>query len=159
MDDIKRVSALDMRTHETTCRQPHSASSPNMATPRKQNGVEKHIDRNSNNSRTDLENLNNRDANNSLRPAAVMDGPPSYHPTSRPFIGRLGGNQEFVLDRHNTANAEVLREQPDSAPCMTLKEQFDLRGFRNIGLWKAALIEGIGEHLPSTLCHSIKKLT
>ncbi|PMD22487.1 aquaporin-like protein [Hyaloscypha hepaticicola] len=69
---------------------------------------------------------------------------PSYNTTTRPFIGRVGGNQGFVLDRHNAANAEILKEQPDSAPCMTLREQFDLRGFRSLGLWKAALIEGIG---------------
>lgn len=118
-----------------------------MATPIQQNDVEKPLDHSSNNYGTDVENTTHRNPNNSFH-HTVLSNSPSYNTTTRPFIGRLGGNQEFVLDRHNAANADILREQPDSAPCMTLKEQFDLRGFRNIGLWKAALIEGVGEEQP-----------
>ena len=102
------------------------------------------MDSNGNSSRTDVENNASRDGNRSDSIVKV----PSYNTTTKPFIGRLGGNQGFVLDRHNAANAEILKEQPDSAPCMTLREQFDLRGFRSLGLWKAALIEGIGPYFP-----------
>jgi len=65
---------------------------------------------------------------------------------TNPFIGRLGGNQEFVLDRNDAANAELLKEQPDAAPYMTIRQQLDLNGFKNLGLWKSALIEGIGKN-------------
>jgi hypothetical protein len=112
-----------------------------MAAIRERTNVEKPMNFNGNMSRTDVENSASHDANRSNSIVTV----PSYQATTRPFIGRLGGNQGFVLDRHNAANAEILKEQPDSAPCMTLKEQFDLRGFRSLGLWKAALIEGVGE--------------
>lgn len=71
------------------------------------------------------------------------------HPTlarggSTPFIGRLGGNQEFVLNRDD-ADSAVIRSQPDAAPGMSLKEQFDLKPFTTPGLWKAAVIEGVGK--------------
>jgi len=109
-----------------------------MASLRERTNVEKSIPPTGSSSRSDVESNLNHDAN---RTGTV----PSYNATVRPFIGRLGGNQGFVLDRHNAANADILKEQPDSAPCMTLREQFDLRGFRSLGLWKAALIEGVGE--------------
>jgi hypothetical protein len=118
-------------------------AAPTMATSQQQTTLEKPVDHNRNNSRIDMENIMSHNTNNSIHPPAI-NPPLSYNTTTRPFIGRVGGNQGFVLDRHNAANAEILREQPDSAPCMTLKEQFDLRGFRNLGLWKAALIEGLG---------------
>jgi len=63
---------------------------------------------------------------------------------SAPFAGRLGGNQAFVLDRDRASNAEILQNVPDAAPGMTLAEQFDLRPFRSIALWKAAAVEGMG---------------
>ncbi len=109
------------------------------------------MDSNGNSTRIDVENNASRDTNRSN----FIAKDPSYNTTTRPFIGRVGGNQGFVLDRHNAANAEILKEQPDSAPCMTLREQFDLRGFRSLGLWKAALIEGIGPYL--TLSISIAR--
>lgn len=59
------------------------------------------------------------------------------------FVGRLGGNQEFTL-RRDAANAHLLAKEPDAAPGMTLKEQFDLRPFTTLGIWKAALMEGAG---------------
>ena len=63
---------------------------------------------------------------------------------SAPFAGRLGGNQAFILDRDRPSNAETLQNVPDAAPGMTFAEQFDLRPFRSIGLWKAAAVEGMG---------------
>jgi len=109
---------------------PHSSAEP--------------INHHTNNTRLDVEKTATEGFNRSNSQATT----PSYNQTTRPFIGRLGGNQEFVLDRHNVANAEILREQPDSAPCMTLREQFDLQGFRSLGLWKAAAIEGFGTYSP-----------
>ncbi|PMD45670.1 aquaporin-like protein [Hyaloscypha variabilis F] len=111
-----------------------------MASLRERTNVEKPTAPNGQNSQIDVENNLNHDASH---PGSTGKAP-SYNATVRPFIGRLGGNQGFVLDRHNAANAEILKEQPDSAPCMSFNEQFDLRGFRSLGLWKAALIEGVG---------------
>jgi hypothetical protein len=65
---------------------------------------------------------------------------------SAPFAGRLGGNQEFTLDRSDPQNEELLKKVPDAAPNLTLKEAFDLGGFREVGIWKAGLIESIGEY-------------
>lgn len=67
-----------------------------------------------------------------------------YSQTPNPFIGRLGGNQAFVLDPKDVANASILELEPDAAPGMTVKQQFDLKGFKSLGLWKAALVESFG---------------
>ena len=61
------------------------------------------------------------------------------------FAGRLGGQQSVILDRSDPQNAKFLEECPDASPYMTLSEQFDLRPFRTIWIWKAALLEGMGE--------------
>ena len=61
------------------------------------------------------------------------------------FAGRLGGNQSFVVDRNNPANAELLQKLPDAAPNLSLQESFNLRGFREADLYKAAVIEFVGE--------------
>ena len=66
------------------------------------------------------------------------------------FAGRLGGNQLFTLNRSDDAARKFLAGEPDAAPGMSLKEQFDLRPFRSLGIWKAAIIEGVGRcFLPS----------
>lgn len=62
-----------------------------------------------------------------------------------PFAGRLGGNQDFIVDRNDPKNVEVLKEVPDAAPCMTLAEIFDLRGFLSPDLWKFAMLECVGK--------------
>ena len=61
-----------------------------------------------------------------------------------PFAGRLGGNQEFIVDRTDPANHELIEQIPDAAPGIPIKELFDLRGFRQVELWKAAMMEGVG---------------
>jgi hypothetical protein len=93
----------------------------------------------------DVEKSVNNNANGAGSPTAVRPFNPSRANTN-PFIGRLGGNQVFVLDRNDAANAELLKEQPDAAPYMTIRQQLDLNGFKNLGLWKAALIEGMGKN-------------
>ncbi|KEF59420.1 uncharacterized protein A1O9_04264 [Exophiala aquamarina CBS 119918] len=61
-----------------------------------------------------------------------------------PFAGRLGGNQTYVVDRSNPENAELLKKVPDAAPNLNAKEAFDLRGFSDWDLYRAAVIEGMG---------------
>jgi hypothetical protein len=68
-----------------------------------------------------------------------------YKTTTQPFIGRLGGNQEFALDESDSSNATKIKEVPDAAPCMSLREQLNLGGFSLLALWKAAILEGMGE--------------
>jgi hypothetical protein len=70
------------------------------------------------------------------------------------FAGRVGGNQEFIIDRNDPAQAALLQKTPDAAPFMSLAQTFDLRGFREVDLWKAAFIEGIGELFPYRLQHT-----
>lgn len=68
----------------------------------------------------------------------------SLKPAAQPFAGRIGGNQELVLDRDDPENAELLRRIPDAAPLMAFKDGFDLRGFWDVGLWKFGFVECIG---------------
>jgi glycerol uptake facilitator-like aquaporin len=63
---------------------------------------------------------------------------------SQPFAGRLGGNQEFILDPKNEGNVQALKRVPDASPFISLPEIISPRGFLESGLWKAATIEGIG---------------
>jgi hypothetical protein len=75
----------------------------------------------------------------------IGDDPPLYKAATIPFVGRLGGNQEFVVDRNDPHNTTLLRNVPDAAPYMTIRQSFDLRGFRELDIWKAALMEGVGK--------------
>ncbi|KAF8199761.1 hypothetical protein K438DRAFT_1905829 [Mycena galopus ATCC 62051] len=47
-----------------------------------------------------------------------------------PFAGRVGGNQEFIVDRADPANQALIQQIPDAAPGIPLRELLDLRGFR-----------------------------
>jgi glycerol uptake facilitator-like aquaporin len=67
--------------------------------------------------------------------------------TSQPFAGRLGGNQEFILDPKNVDNEQTLKRIPDASPFISLQEIFDLRGFLERKLWKAAATECLGTAL------------
>lgn len=59
-----------------------------------------------------------------------------------PFIGRLGASGRGGISR-DASNKDVLKEQPDAAPLMSVAEQFSLWPFLTAALWKAALMEGI----------------
>lgn len=61
---------------------------------------------------------------------------------SRPFVGRLGGNQAFTLSEDDPNYDEKLLLTPDASPCFTWRESFDLRGFKDVELWKQAVLEG-----------------
>ena len=65
-------------------------------------------------------------------------------PTVLAFAGRVGGNQSFVLDRNDPDNKSILEETPDAAPEIPWRQLVDLRGFRNVIIWKQAVLEGIG---------------
>lgn len=62
---------------------------------------------------------------------------------SAPFVGRIGANGIAIVSRNST-NEEFLKEVPDAAPLMSLRGQFDVQPFLTIGLWKSALMEGVG---------------
>ncbi|EAW11117.1 putative MIP transporter [Aspergillus clavatus NRRL 1] len=69
---------------------------------------------------------------------------PACKPQIQPFVGRLGGNQKFVLDRTDPDNAGALMEVPDAAPLMDWKDSLRLSGFKRWSLWKLSGIECIG---------------
>ncbi|KAJ5208073.1 hypothetical protein N7449_002452 [Penicillium cf. viridicatum] len=60
-----------------------------------------------------------------------------------PFAGRIGANQEFVVDKNNCTQIELLQKFPDAAPWIPLKDALSLRHILQIELWKAAAVEAI----------------
>lgn len=76
-----------------------------------------------------------------------------------PFAGRLGGNQGYALDRSDSNNDEILKQLPDAALSMTLREQLDLHGFTSLSLWKAAVLEGMGMQSSLNFLYYIKHCT
>jgi hypothetical protein len=65
-------------------------------------------------------------------------------PVIHPFAGRVGGNQEIVVDRSDPQNADLLKKVPDAAPLMSFREGIDLRGFLDLDLWRFGFIEMMG---------------
>ncbi|KAL9620706.1 MAG: hypothetical protein Q9160_004842 [Pyrenula sp. 1 TL-2023] len=59
----------------------------------------------------------------------------------RPFVGRIGGNQDFAVSKRTPGAKQILEKTPDAGYFLTWKESFDLNGFWNIELYKSALIE------------------
>lgn len=57
---------------------------------------------------------------------------------SRPFAGRLGGNQEFTSDDVSFVNI------PDAAASFSWHQSFHLEAFADVELWKESFIEGVG---------------
>lgn len=66
---------------------------------------------------------------------------PTEQVVSRPFAGRLGGNQAFTLSEDDPNYDEKLRSTPDAGSGLTWKESLDLNGFRDVELWKQAMLE------------------
>lgn len=64
--------------------------------------------------------------------------------TPTPFAGRIGANQEFSLSRQQCTDPELLSKYPDAAPWVPLRDSLSPKQFFEIGLWKAAAIEGLG---------------
>ncbi|KIW21661.1 hypothetical protein PV08_02241 [Exophiala spinifera] len=65
-------------------------------------------------------------------------------PAVNVFAGRLGGNQDFILNRTDPENASLLKEIPDAAPLIPYQQLFGLKGLLRIALWKQGVIEGVG---------------
>jgi hypothetical protein len=74
-------------------------------------------------------------------------------PATNAFAGRIGGNQDFVLDRSDPRNAELLKTVPDAAPLTHFRDAFDFHGFVDTSTWKYAFVEGVGmnDHPPRAL--------
>lgn len=68
--------------------------------------------------------------------------------TPTPFAGRIGANQEFSLSRQQCTDPELLEKYPDAAPWVPLRDSLSPRQFFELGLWKAAFVEGIGMLVP-----------
>jgi hypothetical protein len=62
--------------------------------------------------------------------------------TSRPFVHPLGGTRAFASSKAHPKYDEKLPPSLGRNPCFTWQELFDLNGFRDIELWKQALLEG-----------------
>ncbi|KAF2660890.1 MIP transporter [Lophiostoma macrostomum CBS 122681] len=63
---------------------------------------------------------------------------------SRPFAGRIGGNQEFTLSPEDLSFPGIVSKVPDAAPTFTWQQSFSLQAFSDVELWKEATIEGVG---------------
>lgn len=63
---------------------------------------------------------------------------------SRPFAGRLGGNQEFAVEPGDPGYEEITAKAPDASTHLKWSRSLDLRGLSDIELWKQACIEGTG---------------
>jgi hypothetical protein len=61
---------------------------------------------------------------------------------SRPFVGRLGGNQAFTASKDDPDYDEILKNTPDASGHFTCAEAFDFSLFLDFDLWQQALIEG-----------------
>ncbi|PSN67864.1 aquaporin-like protein, partial [Corynespora cassiicola Philippines] len=66
---------------------------------------------------------------------------------SRPFAGRIGGNQEFTLSPSDASFVSIISKVPDAAASFSWAQSFSLRGFADVELWKESTIEGVGSCL------------
>lgn len=66
----------------------------------------------------------------------------STHIISRPFAGRIGGNQQFAINHLHPDKDEILLKAPDATPYLSWSESFSLTPFTTGELWKQALYEG-----------------
>ena len=80
----------------------------------------------------------------SVRDDDVLRPAREYQIISRPFAGRVGGNQHFTIEADTSEKDSLLQRIPDAAPYLTWRESFDLRPFREVELWKQAAVEGYG---------------
>ena len=64
--------------------------------------------------------------------------------SSRPFIGRIGGNQLYAVSPDDPSYEKITEKAPDATPNITWRASLALDGFRDLDLWREAAIEGIG---------------
>lgn len=62
----------------------------------------------------------------------------------RPFAGRIGGNQIFTAATSDPSYEKITKTVPDAIGDPTWAAILDPRGFRELFLWKTAVIEGVG---------------
>lgn len=62
-----------------------------------------------------------------------------------PFAGRISANQEFSVDKNNCTHIELLQNFPVAAPWIPFRDSLSLRHFLQPELWKAAVVEAIGQ--------------
>lgn len=67
-----------------------------------------------------------------------------YHSNPIPYAGKLGGNQGFVIDPSDPDTKSLLERTPDASPFIPLNKLLSLEGFKQLDLWKQALMEGSG---------------
>lgn len=63
---------------------------------------------------------------------------------SRPFAGRIGGNQIFTATTSDPHYETITHALPDAIGDAKWAAILDLRGFRELILWKTAVIESVG---------------
>lgn len=63
-----------------------------------------------------------------------------------PFAGRIGGNQDFTVNADRSeAEAKLMKKTPDAAPLHNLRDILGLNGFYQPIIWKSAIIECWGK--------------
>ncbi|KPI37321.1 Aquaporin NIP2-1 [Cyphellophora attinorum] len=63
------------------------------------------------------------------------------------FAGRLGGIQQFTVNREDPDEQPLLEKTPDAAPNVAIRDLFRMSLFKDPFLWKAACIEAMGTFL------------
>lgn len=81
------------------------------------------------------------DANIRQRKGRSRHGPTA---NTRPFAGRIGGNQEFTLTPDDSSFITVTEKAPDAAAGFSWRQSLSIAGFSDTELWKQATIEGVG---------------
>ena len=66
----------------------------------------------------------------------------STHIISRPFAGRIGGNQQFAINHLHPDRSSILHRTPDAAPYLSWSDSFRLTPLLHLELWKQAFYEG-----------------
>jgi hypothetical protein len=67
--------------------------------------------------------------------------------SSRPFAGRIGGNQGFIVSADDASFTTL----PDAAAIFSWHQSFYPRAFADVELWKESFIEGVGTCLQTYL--------
>jgi glycerol uptake facilitator-like aquaporin len=63
---------------------------------------------------------------------------------TRPFAGRIGGNQEFTVSPSDSSFVTVTEKVPDAAALFSWRQSLACAAFSDVELWKQATIEGFG---------------
>ena len=72
------------------------------------------------------------------------EGRESVQNSGTEFIGRIGGNQAFVVSKDDADYDDIVKKTPDASPFFSWAESFDLHPFTDLELWRQAVIEAWG---------------